>query len=216
MEYLNIPTQRVADQLWEDMVRFPLEILTANKGINLDETFFRVMKTKRGIVCYLSAQCVMMNVILLSFLLMTKEFRKWMFYPVMFQAIIDILGPGLANAINEVGLLQHMYEYRDKIVYDSGVNKAFLNDFDVLFHRKNTLSCLVTYLRVLINEYSTGVCILITAFYRYILVCRPAIKIPRKLCILLGLGATAITIIGIVGGSSDLVFNNVSYTSQGG
>ena len=216
MEYTNIPTENVANQLWEDMVQFPLEILTANKGINLDETFFRVMKVKRGIVCYLSAQCVLMNVILLSFLLMTKEFRKWMFYPVMFQALIDILGPGLANMINELGLVQHMYEYKDEIVFKTGVNKAFPNGFDNLFHGISAFSCVVTYLRVLVNEYSTGSCILVTALYRYILVCHPTIKIPKKVCILLGLGATALTIIGIIGGSADLVFNNVSYTLQFG
>ena len=145
MEYINIPTRSVADQLWEDMVQFPIEVLTSNKGINLDETFFRVMKIKRGIVCYLSAQCVMMNVILLSFLLMTKEFRKWMFYPVMFQAFIDILGPGLANAINEVRLVQHMYEYRDQRVLEIGFNKAFIKNFDFLFHGVTAFSCLVTY-----------------------------------------------------------------------
>ena len=216
MEYTNIPTRSVANYLWEDLVQIPLEILTLNKGINLDETFFDVMKIKRGIVCYLSAQCVIMNVILLSFLLMTKEFRKWMFYPVMFQAIIDIVGPGLANAMNELRLVQHMYEYRDEKIFRTGFGKVLPTAFDLLYFERDTFACLVLYLRVLINEYSTGVCILITAFYRYLLVCHPVSKIPRKLCILLGLGATAITIIGIVGGSSDLVFNKVAYTSQGG
>ena len=169
------------------------------------------MKIKREIVCYLSAQCVLMNVILLSFLLMTKEFRKWMFYPVMFQAFIDILGPGLANAINELGLVQHMYEYRDEIVFKTGVNKAFLSGFDNLFHRGSTFSCLVTYSRVLINEYSTGFCIVITAFYRYVLVCHPSMKISRKLCVFLSLSVTVITVIGVIGGTVDLLFNNVSY-----
>ena len=214
MVYFNFPTYSVPDQLWEDMVQFPIEVLTENKGINLDETFFSVMKVKRGIVCYLSAQCVLMNVILLSFLLMTKEFRKWMFYPVMFQALIDILGPGLANAINEVGLVQHMYEYRDKRVYASGFNKAFLNGIDQLFHGRTAFSCVVTYLRVLINEYSTGFCILVTAFYRYVLVCHPAMKIPRKLCILLSLSVTGITVIGTFGGTVDLLFNKVSYVDS--
>ena len=216
MEFTNIPTESVANQLWEDMVQFPIEILTSNKGINLDETFFRVMKIKRGIVCYLSAQCVMMNVILLSFLLMTKEFRKWMFYPVMFQAFIDILGPGIANTMDELGLVQHMYEYRDKNVLKIGFNKAFLSGFDDLLHASTAFSCIVTYLRVLINEYSTGFCILITAFYRYVLVCHPAMKLSRKLCVSLSLSVTAITAIGVIGGTLDLLFNKVSYVNSNG
>ena len=110
---MAVVTIGAPDKLWEDLVQLPVEALIENRGLNLDERFFLIMKVKRGIVCYLSAQCVVMNFILLSFLLVTKEYRKWMFYPVMFQALIDICGPGVANAIYEWKVVPHMYAFRD-------------------------------------------------------------------------------------------------------
>ena len=54
----------------------------------MDDTLFAFMGMKRMLEYSLSGICILYNSLLLLFLIKTKEFRTWMFFPMMLRVAI--------------------------------------------------------------------------------------------------------------------------------
>ena len=66
------------------------------------EQYWPILRTIKGIGVFGSSVCILFNTILIVAILSSKETRNLYFFPVVFQAIIDVLGPGIANIGYEI------------------------------------------------------------------------------------------------------------------
>ena len=172
----------------------------------MDKAFYKIMHAKLGLSAWLSIQSIFMNTLLLTFLFATPEFRSWQFFPLMMQATIDILGPGLANLVYEWKVFHHLPVLEERIIKQVGFSPAFLRNSNDLLTIYGTLECLIMNLRCLLNEYSTGLCLLATSLYRYLLVCHPTFTIgPRFYKFVAGLLIT-IVFLSVLGSIFHLLF----------
>ena len=128
----------------------------------------------------LSIFCIVLNLSLLYFCLREEEFRDMKFFSVYFQAVVDVIGPGIANCVHEVLVYQSLDFWAD---YDSeSTTSSFIFNIATAAYEMSipigskTIGCIVNLFRLSLNEYSTGWCIVVTAFVRYILVCHPTIS----------------------------------------
>ena len=141
-----------------------------------DSNFYllQIFKVKNALVLVSSASCVAMSFSLITFISTEKQFRSLKFCPIVAQALVDINGPGAANCVYEILKIQLVIDHSKK--YD--LLQLFRS---VLYDErpKGVFPCVLTFL----NEYSTGPCIVATAFVRYALHVFP-IKISwvTKLC----------------------------------
>ena len=159
-----------------------------------DDAFMIVFMVKTVVTCSLSSLCVLLNSLLIFFVLTTKEFCNLKFAPVVIQAFVDIIGPGIANFIYEILALK---ETRREEVAKKLSEILQMADF---IRPMGALACVTTFLRVILNEYTTGSCVLATAFIRYVLVCHPTrniIKRPLLILILIAIVAIPIIAIGV-------------------
>ena len=118
-----------------------------------------------------SVVCIVLNFFLILCVLTIKEFKNWAFFPVCLQAAIDIAGPGFANIIYNVksfSILREELEYTDYTASEHFESSTFV---------AGNTGCFLTFFRSILNEYTTGLCVLASAFLRYCLVCHPAAKI---------------------------------------
>ena len=151
--------------------------------------------------------CALANFVLLIFLFMDKEQRNLIYFPLMLQALADIIGPGIANAIYEMNLYPTFKNELEKMLSYDGRFELHVYVIRNILNRVNgKIGCFTDLLRQLLNEYTTGVCVALSAFYRYILVCHPTknilkpkalvkISISVSACILL---ASAVVVIDII------------------
>ena len=178
----------------------------------MDETFYTVMKTRLGVSTWLNTQCVIMNVLLLTFLFSYKEYRSWQFFPLMMQSVVDIIGPVISNMAFEWKLYINWPDIAARILEEYEYMKE-----PVILRSENVqvvfgiASCFLMHLRCLLNEYSTGYCILATAFYRYLLVCHPTSnagrRISKKLAVILVLTPVLAMSVSVI----DLSINDEAY-----
>ena len=151
-----------------------------------------------------SAICIILNTLLIYFILSSDEFRDLKFFPVGFQALIDILGPGVSNIAYEIVSYErlHNFRYQEIPSYMSMINLDRFSRVGGLF------ACILTYFRTILNEYTTGYCILASAFVRYCLICRPTSEILTKnrlkaiMC-----GILIISLLAILSNFADMIFN---------
>ena len=179
----------------------------------MDETFYKVMRYRVSISTFLNIQSIIMNTFLLLFLFSYKEFRSWMFFPLMMQATVDIIGPGIANMIFEWKLYFHwpvLADAFDYITYGD-YSEPVITDEVSLQVLPGPFACVLMHLRSLLNEYSTGYCLLATAFFRYLLVCHPSVKLTTRFCKLVGVALVSIPCIAMFGSVIDLYFNDYGY-----
>ena len=118
-----------------------------------DDSVGTVFVVKHYSSLLLSALCVFLNSLLVLFLATNKGFRDLKFFPLALQAVVDIIGPGMANFVFEI------VSYRNvkKEVF------MFRNDGLSVRSMEFTLSriggvpgCLLALLRMVLNEYTTG------------------------------------------------------------
>ena len=118
-----------------------------------------------------SAICIVLNSLLIICILTIDDFKNWIFFPVCLQVVIDIAGPGFANIVSNVislGSLQEGLEYVEYLAPE---------EFERLTFVAGNLGCPLTFFRSILNEYTTGVCVLASAFFRYCLICHPTARI---------------------------------------
>ena len=58
----------------------------------------------------LSLECAVSNFIVFATLLRLEDFRTWLLYPVFLQALVDFIGPGIANCLSEFWSYQYVTE----------------------------------------------------------------------------------------------------------
>ena len=118
----------------------------------------------------LTISCIFLNVSLIIYCLTMEEFRNWDFFSICFQASIDTVGLGIGNLVYEI------LAYRNFISEARKEELGIQNNFSVTkllecSDPETILGCVLTYLRSILKEDSTSLCILATAFIHYILVC---------------------------------------------
>ena len=64
-----------------------------------EETFINTLRSIKTVTVSASVMCVLLNSILILSILFNRENRTFVFFPVLFQAVFDILGPGKREKI---------------------------------------------------------------------------------------------------------------------
>ena len=134
-----------------------------------------VLQTTTGTV--LSVLCIILNVFLVYFLLREDEFRDLKLFSLYFQAIVDIVGPGVANCVFDILVYYDLRSWWDlaseteSLVYRFNLQTVRIKF--AMVDGSNQVKCIINFFRLMLNEYSTGWCIAATAFVRYVLVCHP-------------------------------------------
>ena len=121
-----------------------------------------------------SVICIVLNFFLILCVFTIEDFKNWTFFPVCLQAAIDIAGPGFANIIYNVmsfSLLRGDWDYVDYFLPEDFVKFTFVT---------GNQGCFLTIFRSILNEYTTGLCVLASAFFRYCLVCHPAARVMSQ------------------------------------
>ena len=176
------------------------------------EPIVRAFTIKTLITCFMSFVCIVFNSLLFTFLLSKREYRNLKFFPVFVQTAVDILGPGAANLIYEViaymGITGFVTDAAMSLssLYFRGFDLGMLEDFSRVRDMKG---CILTFFRSLLNEYTTGLCVVATAFIRYILVCRPTSTLFKNKKALI-----AIAVAIVLGGVSALCANLIVMTAH--
>ena len=157
----------------------------------------------------LSLSCVFLNATLVIFCLSTEEFRDMKFFPILFQAVVDVIGPGCANIVYEVMTYRKTAEFVQNFDNLYGTVRVLNLQFTLQKTEvKTNLSCFLIYCRSFLNEYSTGPCILATAFIRYVMVCRPTDNIlTKKLLLCIAFLISAVTGVSILMNILDMKFS---------
>ena len=168
------------------------------------EPIVRAFTVKTMITCFMSFLYIVFNSLLFTFLLSKTEYRNLQFFPVFVQTAVDILGPGAANLVYEVIAYRGITDLSTNRVMSlslvsRGIHLGMLEDYSRV-HDVN--GCILTFFRSLLNEYTTGLCVVATAFIRYILICRPTSTLFNDKKALIGI---AIAI--VLGGVSALLVN---------
>ena len=86
-------------------------LLMEERVLLIDDSLLGFMGAKQVTEIFLSTVCILYNFLLLVFLVKTKEFRNWAFFPMMLQAFVDLIGPGIANIAFEWKLASKIEEY---------------------------------------------------------------------------------------------------------
>ena len=118
-----------------------------------------------------SAVCIVANTLLIFAILSHKHRRSFKFFPIIFQAGVDILGPGCCNFAYEWAAYKKMMQYYEMKVEKRLSDRMDLADLDEGNRLENNYGCFLTFLRAVLNEYSTGICILMSALINYCSVC---------------------------------------------
>ena len=177
--------------------------------ITYNEAFILVWNIKTIILSCSSGLCVILNAMLLFFLCTRKKFRNLKFFPLMFQALVDMMGSGIANIIHELLLYpQFKKEVTSKIDPDSNESKeVFYDSLLSLIRLSGLWGCFITYLRLVLNEHTTGLCVLLAAFIRYVLVCHPRRKILNRCLGMLCSFSIIYVILALTANVLDMYFN---------
>ena len=120
-----------------------------------------------------SVLCTVLNSYLIYCLVTVEDFKNLIFFPIGMQAAIDVIGPGISNII--YSCLAHL-QLRDTISdYRLGTNyfEPSIDSIESSVTIFGKLGCLLTFFRSILNEFSTGYCVLASAFIRYCLICHP-------------------------------------------
>ena len=153
----------------------------------------RMFAVKTAISCSMSLICIIFNSFLLLFFAFEKSFRKLNFCPVVAQAVIDLLGPGLANFVYEIW--SHVTvsgDFGHWAVVTFGGSGIEFSLIEGISRLRNWPGCFLSFLRILMNEYTTGMCVLATSLIRYLLICHPTSTLPENKVFLISLLAVII------------------------
>ena len=177
----------------------------SDNSLATSHSYWSFLARTRFISSCLSIPCIFYNVLLITFLLSYKDFRNWQFYPMMLQAGIDSLGPGVANIIYNIRVDEHVHLISKAPFL---LNSLFLHVLPVLGRYNGSDACILTYFRELLNEVSTGLCISVTGLYRYLMVCHPTSIREASFYKKGALLVTTVIILQLILLSADFAFNS--------
>ena len=212
MNNQTVTTFFVEEPRWEDLTFIPVKMLFEGHGLEMNELFLTFISAKQILGCSLSLICVVFNAILLCFLASKEQFRSWVFCPLAFQATVDILGPGIANFFYEIYYYDSMVTQREARLSTFGYAKVSPGSLTLIkILRFRPIGCVMTYLREFLNEFSTGFCILTTAFFRYLAVCHPLYRPSKFFHRRISLSLMALVLLSLTAITADLMFNSYIY-----
>ena len=183
-----------------------LLVMFSPESFELSENYFLFLTIRRNVTIVLSAMSTVLNFFLLLNLLVDKESRTWDFYPIILQAFCDMIGPGVANIIHEVGntgILDHL----KNADYQFLMGRIPLSYVGTFYSSESVLDCVLNYMRVFLNEYSTGLCICASGLLRYLYICHPTYimeKFQRNTACIISL----VTLLALVAITLDLKWNH--------
>ena len=205
----TLTTRVVNDQEEAQLLTYyeeELSVLFSPESFELSENYFLFLTIRRNVTIVLSAMSTVLNFFLLLNLLVDKESRTWDYYPIILQAFCDMIGPGVANIIHEVGntgILDHLKNADYQFLMD----KIPLSKLGAVYSSESLLDCVLNYMRVFLNEYSTGLCICATGLLRYLYICHPTYmmeKFQRNTACIISL----VTLLALVAITFDLKWNH--------
>ena len=148
------------DDKWEDFLNVPKKVFFDGYGIRLDGAFEVVMQLKFLVQLCLSAACIMFYGLFILFLLSKKHFRSWMFFPIILQGVIGIFCAGFMNIFLERVRMDQIREVAQYLSAINGEPRATIHDMMFLYRSNVGTNCFKGFSGMLLNEYSTGYCIL--------------------------------------------------------
>ena len=186
-----------------------LAFATSNNSLVASDSYRSFLARTRFISSCLSIPCIFYNVLLITFLLSCKDFRNWQFYPMMLQAGIDSLGPGVANIIYNIELAKHVCFLFENFFMAYNIPIFALPSIG---RYDGSNACILTYFRELLNEVSTGLCVCATGLYRYLMVCHPTSIREASFYKTGALVVTTVIILQLILLSADFAFNSTYST----
>ena len=175
----------------------------------------RVAFSKLVITSAMSTGSIIFNSLLLMFFISHNDFHSLSFGPVMIQTIVDILGPGFANLVYEYLSYKQLTgeEMQNFMSLSVDMDIGSLQIYSTL---RSWTGCFLTFFRSLLNTYSTGFCILATAFIRYILICHPTSDLLKnfKFLISISLSIVGVIIVSILLEIALLIYEYVGSTES--
>ena len=211
----NSTTQFVEDaggvQIWNISPEL-LEFLKSGEGFTLTSEYKNFLTVTKNVSLFLGIQSTFLNFVLFLNLLLDKELRTWMFYPITFQIFCDLIGAGIANTVYE---LRNGYE---KIFREINLQMFIfglpVNEIDSFHASTSFWACFLTYSRIYLNEYSTGVCVCATGLIRYLLICRPRMIVKDVTYRRIAIAMTLLVLCAVGAITLDFKFNGL-YFSDG-
>ena len=198
-------------KIWNMSSEF-LDFLTSGEGFTVTSQYKKFLTATNNVSLFLSIQSTFLNFLLILNLLLDKEFRTWQFYPITFQIFCDLIGAGIANTVYE---LKNGY---DKLFGDIKLEiftfDLSINEVDLFHASAEFWMCFLTYSRVYLNEYSTGVSVCATGLIRYLLVCRPTMIVKDVIYRRIAIAMTLLVICAVGAITLDFQFNGL-YFSDG-
>ena len=207
---LSTSTTRVVNDQeeaqWLTYYEEELSVMFSPETFELSENYFVFLTIRRSATIVLSAMSTILNFFLLLNLLLDKESRTWDFYPIILQAFCDMIGPGVANIIHEVRNTA-LQDHIEKADYQFLMGRIPLSRLGAFYSSESVLDCVLNYMRVFLNEYSTGLCICATGLLRYLYICHPTYimeKFQRNTACIISL----VTLLALVAITLDLKWNH--------
>ena len=156
-----------------------------------------------------SISCTLLNLFLIYCLLTIDEFKSLLFFPIGLQAAVDALGPGVSNMI--YSLVSHFRMRKEFLDYGTSYleynNMAFYY-FESTVMLIGETGCVLTFFRSILNEFSTGLCVLASAFIRYCLICHPTREIfTRKVKRAFSIALVVAILILVLANMADMSIN---------
>ena len=146
--------------------------------------------------------------------------RNMAFFPVGFQAAVDFIGPGLANFVYEVQAYvnfneKHLTNAKDYASMSTQDGKYYLTEFFLNSEVFGLSGCILLFCRILLNEYSTRICIVATALIRYLLVCHPTTSfLNAKKLKVMAILIVGLTTLALVANILEMVYRETEDTFQ--
>ena len=123
-------------------------LLMEERVVLIDDNLLRFMGAKQVTEIFLSTICILYNFLLLVFLVKTKEFRNWASFPMMLQAFLDLIGPGIANIVFEWKLAFEIEKYIEWMAHRYIIIFLLPHSFVLFTSLHGIAQCVSVYLKV--------------------------------------------------------------------
>ena len=184
------------------------EIVLSDEFFTINTNFYSYISAIKLSTRSLSVSTIILDLLLFFHLAWDMDNRLQCF-PVFTQLMIDIIGPGIANLFHDpiAGYQKELDEVA--FVHFEIYNKITLKSLWIFIDYESTWACVLTYLRVYLNEFCTATCVCATAWIRYKFVCQPTFKMKPVFFIRVAIAISVSVLLGLVAITLEFKFNNL-------
>ena len=185
-----------------------IDVLLSDEFFKVDDNFYSYLSKMEIATTTLSVSAIFLDLLLFLHLAIDMD-NRWQFFPIFTQLMSDIIGPGIANIFHDpiAGYEKRQRELRGSVgleFYSIITLKTLWNFIDY----ESPWSCVLTYLRVYLNEFCTVTCVCATAWIRYMFVCQPTFEMTREIFIRVAFAVFALVLLLLGAISLDFTLNN--------